>query len=341
MTRRQQLALLYLESIGNPPKFARTARHIGRTTPILTVAVGRSATGRRLAGARAAKTATPLITRQALFQQAGIIATANLGELLDTAALLASQPVPAGNRVGVVSNTRGAAVLAADACADAGLQIASLAGNTQQALRDILGPDSLVAGPVDTTVLVPPGSFRRSLEIVGADPDVDVVLALTTTTAGSDLVPEVSAARLTVPIAAAILDQVEVVRLLPRPATARTPAPSRPMPTPNPPPAPSATPRATASGGRLRRDTYPIWTACARTGHGNWSPASSPHRLGVAGCRWTLLWSCSAATASRWPTVSGSSAKKRQPRRRSGSAASSHSGRTCPACCAPATPVTC
>ena len=213
--KETKLALLYLESIGNPPKFARTARHVGRTTPILTVAVGRSATGRRLAGARAATTATPLITRQALFQQAGIIAAANLGELLDTAALLASQPVPAGNRVGVVSNTRGAAVLAADACADAGLQIASLAGNTQQALRDILGPDSLVAGPVDTTVLVPPGSFRRCLEVVGADPDVDVVLALTTTTAGSDLVPEVSAARLTVPIAAAILDQVEVVRLLP------------------------------------------------------------------------------------------------------------------------------
>ena len=44
---------------------------------------------------------------------------------------------------------------------------------------------------------------------------MDVVLALTTTTAGSDLVPEVSAARLPVPIAAAILDQIEVVRLLP------------------------------------------------------------------------------------------------------------------------------
>ena len=213
--KETNLALLYLESIGNPPKFARTARRVGRTTPILTVAVGRSATGRRLAGARAARTATPLITRQALFQQAGIIATANLGELLDTAALLACQPVPAGNRVGVVSNTRGAAVLAADACADAGLQIAGLAGNTQQALRDILGPDALVAGPVDTTVLVPPGSFRRSLELVGADPDVDVVLALTTTTAGSDPIPEVSAARLPVPIAAAILDQTEVVRQLP------------------------------------------------------------------------------------------------------------------------------
>jgi len=209
-----KLALLYLESIGNPPKFARTARRVGRTTPVLTVAVGRSAMGGRLTGARAAKAATPLITRQALCEQAGIIAVANLGELLDTAALLAAQPVPAGGRIGVVSNTRGAAVLAADACGDADLQVAGLAGDTQRALRDMLGREALVAGPVDTTVLVGPGHFRACLELVGADPGVDAVLALTVATAGSDQVPEIGAARLPVPIAAAVLDQIEVVRLL-------------------------------------------------------------------------------------------------------------------------------
>jgi acyl-CoA synthetase (NDP forming) len=221
-----KLALLYLESIGNPLKFARTARRVGRTMPVLTVDVGRSATGGRMAGARARKAATPLVTRQALFEQAGIIAAANLGELLDTAALLASQPVPAGGRVGVVSNTRGAAVLAADACGDAGLQVADLAGDTQRALRDMLGRQALVAGPVDTTVLVTPGRFRRCLELVGADPGVDAVLALTTATAGSDLVPEVSAARLPVPVAAAVLDQVEVVRLLRGPGGDCPPVPA-------------------------------------------------------------------------------------------------------------------
>ena len=159
--------------------------------------------------------ATPQLTRQALFEQAGVIATANLGELLDTAALLASQPVPAGTRVGVVSNARGGGVLAADACGDAGLQVASLAADTQRALRDMLPAGAAVAGPVDTTAAVAPGLFRRCLELVGADPGVDAVLALTVTTATSDLVPEVQAARLPVPVAAAVMDQVEVVRLLP------------------------------------------------------------------------------------------------------------------------------
>ena len=108
-------------------------------------------------------------------------------------------------------------MLAADACGDVGLQVASLAGDTQRALRDLLPADAAVAGPVDTTAAVAPGLFRRCLELVGADPGVDAVLALTATTATSDLVPEVRAARLPVPIAAAVMDQVEVVRLLPGP----------------------------------------------------------------------------------------------------------------------------
>ena len=213
-----KLAMLYMESIGNPPKFARTARRMARTMPVLTVNVGRSITGRRLAGARAAAT-TPLLTRQALFEQAGVIATANLGEMLDTAALLAAQPVPTGDRVAVVSNTRGAAVLAADACGDAGLQVAALTLDTQQMLRAILPAAATVAGPVDTTVLVSPGRFRQCLELAGADPGVDAVLALTTMTAGGGLGSDIANARVPVPVAAAVLDQVEVVRLLRAPGT--------------------------------------------------------------------------------------------------------------------------
>jgi acyl-CoA synthetase (NDP forming)/GNAT superfamily N-acetyltransferase len=206
-----KLAVLYLESIGNPRKFARTARGVARTMPVLTVTAGRTPT-------HAAAMASPL-TRQALYEQAGVIATSNLGELIDTAALLASQPVPAGGRVAVVSNTRGGAMLAADACADAGLQVAYLAEATQRALRDVLPRSTAMAGPVDTTALATPGAFRRCLELAGADPGVDAVLVLTATTAAGDLVPEVSAARVPVPIAAAVMDQVEVVRLLPGPGT--------------------------------------------------------------------------------------------------------------------------
>lgn len=218
-----KLALFYLESFGNPRKFARTARAAGRAMPVLIVNAGRSAPSLRRAAIRAAAAATPQLTRQALFQQAGMIATANLGELLDTTAMLASQPVPAGPSIGVVSNTRGGGVLAADACGDAGLRVATLTEDTQRALRGLLPSVATVAGPVDTTAVAGPGVFRRCLELVGADPGVDAVLALTATTAAGDLVPDVAAARLPVPIAAAVMDQLEAVRLLPGPG-ADTPA---------------------------------------------------------------------------------------------------------------------
>src|SRR5215472_3484957 len=115
-----RLAVLYLESLGRPRKFARTARRVSAHIPVLTVHAGRSAPGQRAAASHTAAVAAPLITRQALFEQAGIIATSSLGALLDTAVLLANQPVPAGKKVAIVTNAGGAGVLAADACVETG-----------------------------------------------------------------------------------------------------------------------------------------------------------------------------------------------------------------------------
>jgi acyl-CoA synthetase (NDP forming)/GNAT superfamily N-acetyltransferase len=209
------LAVLYLESYGNPRKFGRSARHLGATMPVLTVDAGRSAAGQRAAASHTAAAATPAVTREALFRQAGIIATRDLGELLDATALLASQPVPAGSRTAIVSNAGGAGVLAADACGDAGLRIAVLDGDTQDALRQLLPPGAALANPVDTTAAVPPEVFRRCLELVAADDGVDAVLALTVPTALADLAPAACSARVAKPLVLCVLDQAEAIRLLP------------------------------------------------------------------------------------------------------------------------------
>ncbi|MGW8381146.1 GNAT family N-acetyltransferase, partial [Actinacidiphila sp. SB3-2] len=72
---RTELALLHLESFGNPRAFSRTARRVARRMPVLTVDAGRSEAGRRAAASHTAAAATPTMTRQALFTQAGVIAT--------------------------------------------------------------------------------------------------------------------------------------------------------------------------------------------------------------------------------------------------------------------------
>ncbi|MBO0816332.1 MAG: GNAT family N-acetyltransferase, partial [Actinobacteria bacterium] len=106
-----KLAVLYVESFGSPRKFARTARRVGQRMPVLTVVGGRSAAGRVAAASHTAAAATPLVTQEALFGQAGIIAVPGLGELVDVAALVATQPLPAGERVAIVTNAGGAGVL--------------------------------------------------------------------------------------------------------------------------------------------------------------------------------------------------------------------------------------
>jgi acyl-CoA synthetase (NDP forming)/GNAT superfamily N-acetyltransferase len=208
-----RLAALYVESFGSPRRFARTARRVGRRMPVLTVISGRSAAGQRAAAWHTAATATPLVTQEALFAQAGVIAARDLGELIEAAALLASQPLPTGDRVAIVSNAGGGGVLTADACEEHGLHVATLSGPTQDALRGLLPAGAAVAGPVDTTATVGVDVFRSCLQIAAADGEVDAVLAVTVPTAMADASQAVSTAQLAKPLAAVVLDQADAVLL--------------------------------------------------------------------------------------------------------------------------------
>ncbi len=211
-----KLAILYVESFGSPRKFARTARRVGRRMPVITVVGGRSAAGQVAAASHTAAAATPLVTQEALFGQAGIIAVPGLGELVEAAALFAAQPLPGGNRVAIVTNAGGAGVLAADACGDNGLVVPALPPATRRRLAGLLPPGAAVTNPVDTTAAVGRDAFRACLEEVAADDGIDAVLAITVPTAIADLTMALRGAPIAKPLAAAALDQRETVRLLPR-----------------------------------------------------------------------------------------------------------------------------
>lgn len=218
------LGVLHVESFGNPRKFARTARRVARRMPLLTVVAGRSAAGHRAAASHTAAAATPAVTQEALFRQAGIIVTGGLGELAGAVALLAHQPVPAGPRVAIVSNAGGAAVLAADACADAGLTAAALSEPTVRALARLLPRGAACAGPVDTTAAIAPECFARCLDVVAADDAVDAVIAVVVPTAVSDPAERVAEGGAAKPMAAVLLDQAEAVAVRSGPGDRHVPA---------------------------------------------------------------------------------------------------------------------
>ncbi|HVW39753.1 MAG TPA: GNAT family N-acetyltransferase [Amycolatopsis sp.] len=115
------LVLLYLESFGNPRKFARLARRLGRKKPIVAVKSGRHAVRPQLA---ATSTEVDEASVQALFEQAGVVRVETLAQLFDAALVFAHQPLPAGPRVGIVGNSSAIGLLAADTARAQGLKLA-------------------------------------------------------------------------------------------------------------------------------------------------------------------------------------------------------------------------
>jgi len=210
-----KVAVLYIESFGNPRKFGRTARRVGLKMPVLTVHAGRSEAGQRAAASHTAAVASPLVTREALFEQAGIIATPSFGELIGATALLATQPPPAGRTVAIVSNVGGAGVLAADACTELGLAVHHPGGQTSRALRALVPAGGSVDGPVDTGATVSADTFRRVIETLGADEGVHAIIALVLPTgATGDLLAAIAKARVGATLAVVVLNQPEAVRLV-------------------------------------------------------------------------------------------------------------------------------
>ncbi|HEX7159861.1 MAG TPA: GNAT family N-acetyltransferase, partial [Trebonia sp.] len=210
-----RLAVLYIESFGNPRKFGRTARRVGLKMPVLTVHAGRSEAGQRAAASHTAAVASPLVTREALFEQAGIIATPSFGELMGATALLATQPPPAGRTVAIVSNVGGAGVLAADACTDLGLAVHHPGGLATRRLRTLVAAGGSVSGPVDTGATVSADTFRQVLQTLGAEEGVHAIIALVLETgATGDLLAAVAEADIGVPLAVVVLNQPEAVRLV-------------------------------------------------------------------------------------------------------------------------------
>ncbi|WP_101434836.1 bifunctional GNAT family N-acetyltransferase/acetate--CoA ligase family protein [Amycolatopsis echigonensis] len=149
------LVLLYLESFGNPRKFARLARRLARSKPIVAVKSGRHAVRPQLAATSAEVDEASV---QALFEQAGVVRVESLAQLFDTALVFAHQPLPAGPRIGIVGNSSAIGLLAADTARSEGLRLAF--------------------DPVDIGPQAGPDEFATAVREALDSPDTDALIAV-------------------------------------------------------------------------------------------------------------------------------------------------------------------
>ncbi len=173
------VVLLYLESFGNPRRFARIAKRVSRRKPIIAVKAGRTSAGRRAASSHTAALAASDVAVDALFHQTGVIRAETLDEMFDLASALSTQPLPLGKRVAILTNAGGLGILCADTCEGHGLAVQELSEGTKGSLKTFLPATASVANPVDMIASASAADFERAVDILlGAD-EVDALIVLT------------------------------------------------------------------------------------------------------------------------------------------------------------------
>ena len=170
--------LLYLESFGNPRRFARIARRVSRRKPIIAVKAGRTTSGRRAAGSHTAALATSDVAADALFHQTGVIRTETLEQMLALASGLTAQPLPSGRRVGIITNAGGPAILCADAAESGGLVLPELSVRTKSALATFLPAAAALNNPVDLIASATPEQYCKAIETLLAADEIDALIIL-------------------------------------------------------------------------------------------------------------------------------------------------------------------
>jgi acyl-CoA synthetase (NDP forming)/RimJ/RimL family protein N-acetyltransferase len=184
---RTTVVAFYVESFGNPRRFAQVARRVSRRKPILAVKGSRPREPHQAPGQlRIAAALTDAALTEALFAQAGVMRVESTQTLFDAAELLERQPVPAGRRLGIVTNSGGLGTVAADAAAARGLSLARVADATRERLAGELPGADRLGNPIDLGVRATSGDERRAVEALLDDDAVDAVLVVHVGLGGAD-----------------------------------------------------------------------------------------------------------------------------------------------------------
>jgi acetyltransferase len=173
-----KVIVAYLEGIKDGPRFMELARRISQEKPIVILKAGRAEAGARAVSSHTGTMAGSDHAYDAAFRQCGVIRARTVEELFDYAYILSRQPLPKGKRIGIVTNAGGAGVMAADAAEWEGLAVARLSESTLQALAGRLPPEAAIYNPVDIIGHATAEQYQAALELVLADPGVDLAVAL-------------------------------------------------------------------------------------------------------------------------------------------------------------------
>jgi len=173
-----KIVLAYIENFGNPKNFVRIARATTKEKPVIAVKSGRSEAGSRAAASHTGSLGGSDLAAEAVFAQTGVLRAGSIEELFDLAMAFSLQPLPRGDRVAIVSDAGGPAIMCVDELIAQGLRLAELSPATQAFMHSWAPAEASLRNPVDLTPQGTLEDYRRALEAVLADSGVDAAIAI-------------------------------------------------------------------------------------------------------------------------------------------------------------------
>ena len=170
----------YLESIQDGNRFLRIAEETASLKPVVILKVGITSAGAKAASSHTGSLAGADLAYGAAFRRSGVIRAGNVEALFDYALAFASQPLPRGKRVAVITNAGGPGIMAADAAETLGLKMVALSAPTRAKLQGFLPASAAVGNPVDVIGDAPPERYLNSLKVLQDDDDVDGIVIVVT-----------------------------------------------------------------------------------------------------------------------------------------------------------------
>lgn len=170
-----RVIVTYVEGLRDPETFMEVAKEVAAKKPVLAMKAGRTMEGAKAAASHTGGLAKEDIATDLIFKKAGILTFRDEGELIQAAAAFATQPIPKGKRVGIITNTGGPAVIATDILVAAGLELPPLSEKTKGLLKEKLYPEATVSNPVDVLATANAGHYRACLDAMMDDDDFDCI----------------------------------------------------------------------------------------------------------------------------------------------------------------------
>jgi len=173
---KTRVVVTYVEGLRDLQGFMQAITEVAAKKPVLAMKAGRTREGAQAAASHTGGLAREDLATDLIFKKAGVLSFTDEGQLIRAAAAFATQPVPVGNRVGIITNTGGPAVIATDVLVAAGLEIPPLSEKTAAFLKERLYPEASVHNPADVLATGTAAHYRACLDAMMDDGNFDAVL---------------------------------------------------------------------------------------------------------------------------------------------------------------------